>query len=193
MIKNRTWLVFSLLLLSVCTYSQIEESVTPQKEQQMERERVRERLLFGGEIGLSFGSITYIKLVPLVGYRLTDRLVAGLGPIYIYEKYKEYNFETSMYGGKAFVSFTVFSGADKGDRVGIGNIMIHLENEVVNVEAYDPPYDRLWIDNLLLGGGIYQPLGSRSGISVYLLWDVTQNKYSPYYASNPILKFGFNF
>jgi hypothetical protein len=193
MTKNRLLFIFSLLMLSVCAYSQVEESVTPEIEEQKERSRIPERLLFGGEIGLSFGTITYIKIAPLVGYRLTDRLSAGLGPIYIYEKYNDYNFETSMYGGKAIVSFTVFKGTGTPERTGIGNIMLHVENEVLSVEKYDPPYDRIWIDNLLLGGGLFQPIGNRAGISIYLLWDVTQNKYSPYYSNNPVVKFGFSF
>jgi hypothetical protein len=189
----RSLLIISLAFSALSVSAQIEESVVPEKQKTEGKPRISEKLVFGGEIGLSFGSITYIKIAPIVGYRLTDRLLAGLGPIYIYEKYKYYNYENSMYGGKIFTSFTIIKGSDKGGILGIGNIQLHVENEVLNVEKYDVLNERLWIDNLLLGGGLYQPIGGRAGISVYVLFDVTQNKYSPYYSNNPVFKFGFNF
>jgi hypothetical protein len=201
MIRRLLILIFGLLLLSPALFSQVEERVPPTGKDHPDKEKLtfKERLVFGGDIGLSFGTITYIKLAPVIGYRLTDRLTAGLGPIYIYEKYKYYNLESSTYGGKVVASFTILRGSDIGLNVGIGNIMLHAENEVINVEPlfqYLTTGDyffgnRLWIDNLLLGGGISQPISGRFSVSVFILWDVTQNQYSPY--SNPILKFGFNF
>lgn len=194
MIIKRSLLIFSLLVALVSLNAQVEERITPDKDKSREKLSFSERLVFGGDIGLSFGSITYIKLAPVVGYRLTSRLTAGLGPIYIYERYKELNWETSIYGGKLFSSFTIYKGADRENAFGLGNILVHIENEVVNVERYDSPQgERIWIDNLLLGGGLYQPIGGRFGISVFILWDVTQNIYSPYYSNNPIFKFGVNF
>ena len=200
MILKRFSLLTGLLLISLVVFSQVEEPVQPDVKKRGEKEKLpfKERLVFGGDLGLSFGSITYIKLAPVVGYRVTDRLTAGLGPIYIYENYKHYNLKTSTYGGKAVLSFTVLRGSDFGGNFNLGNIMLHAENEVINVEpvyySYTGQYifgDRLWIDNLLLGGGLSQSLGGRAAVSIFLLWDVTQNKYSPY--SNPILKFGFYF
>ena len=37
-----------------------------------------------------------------------------------------------------------------------------------------------------MGGGISQTIGGRFSISIFILWDVTQNMYSPY-INNPIL------
>jgi hypothetical protein len=193
MIIMRSFFIIALFAVSLALHSQVEESVAPDKEGQKEKSKLSERLTFGGEIGLSFGSITYIKLAPIVGYYLTDRLVAGVGPIYIYEKYKYYNYETSMYGGKVFTSFTIIKGSAGGGGFGLGNIQLHVENEVLNVEKYDFENERIWIDNLLLGGGLFQPFGGRGGISIFILFDVTQNRYSPYYSNNPVFKFGFNF
>ena len=193
MILLRLLLIISMTFASLEIFGQVEESVVPDKQKKEEKARISERLLFGGELGLSFGSITYIKIEPIVGYRVTDRLTMGLGPIYIYEKYKYYDWETSIYGGKAFVSFTVIKGSEGGGFLSLGNIQLHVENEVLNVEKYDFENQRIWIDNLLLGGGLFQPIGGRSGISIYILFDVTQNKYSPYYSNNPVIKFGFNF
>lgn len=197
MILRRSLLVFIISLTAVTLSAQVEEPVTSNKRK--EKTPFSRRLVFGGDISLSFGTITYIKLAPVIGYRITDRLTAGLGPIYIYEKYKNYNLETSTYGGKAVLSFTVIQGLGESVNFGTSNIVLHAENEVVNVEPlfvdlntyYYFFGDRIWIDNLLLGGGISQMIGNRFGISLFILWDVTQNDYSPY--SNPIIKVGFYF
>jgi hypothetical protein len=93
----------------------------------------------------------------------------------------------------------VFKGAENGGPLGIGDIVLHAENEVINVQPlyyystlnlYDFG-DRIWIDNLLLGGGLVQTVSGKFSVSIFILWDVTRNEYSPY--SNPIFKFGFNF
>jgi hypothetical protein len=201
MIVKQPLLIISLFVITANIIAQVEEPVTPRQGEPKEKVRFSDRMVFGGDIGLSFGSITYIKLAPIVGYRLTERFTAGLGPIYIYERYKDYNLESSTYGGKVVASFTVFKGKENEGPLGIGNILLHAENEALNIE---PSYgvnngswiyyyfgDRVWIDNLLLGGGILQTISGNFCISILILWDVTRNKYSPY--SNPILKFGFYF
>ena len=201
MTKKQLVVIFSLLIISLQAFSQVEESVSPETGNKKEKAPFGQRLVFGGDIGLSFGSITYIKLAPVIGYRLTDRLTTGLGPIYIYEKYKDYNLESSTYGGKVLASFAIVRGSESGGSLQIGNILLHAENEVVNVEPmymvtngayyYYTFGNRVWIDNLLVGGGLSQPIAGRFSVSMFILWDITQNKYSPY--TNPIFKFGFNF
>jgi len=86
-------LFFSLMVITPLAFSQIEEPVTNDKQEKEEKIPLSQIIVCGADIGLSFGSITYIKLAPVVGYRLTDRLTAGLGPIYIYYKNKIYDFE----------------------------------------------------------------------------------------------------
>ncbi|MBN2480355.1 MAG: hypothetical protein JXB19_01340 [Bacteroidales bacterium] len=197
MILRRSLLVFAISLSSVVASAQVEEPVRSSGSK--DKTPISRRLVFGGDIGLSFGTITYIKLAPLVGYRITDRLTAGLGPIYIFEKYKNYGLQTSTYGGKAILSFTIIRGTGGSGFLGLGDIVLHAENELINVEPlfFNPSTyhyffgDRLWIDNLLVGGGLSQSLGGSFGISMFILWDVTQNPYSPY--SNPVIKFGFYF
>ena len=195
---KRSLLIIVLYTICLAVFSQVEAPVGPESKKGVKQKLTfSQRLVFGGDIGLSFGSITYIKVAPIIGYKITDRLSAGLGPIYIYEKYRDYNLESSTYGGKALASFVIIKGKEAGGSFGFGNIVMHAENEVVNVEPYDPYYgyfiERIWIDNLLIGGGLSQTLGGRFGVSIFILWDVTQNTYSPYYNNNPVVKFGFYF
>ncbi len=88
MIFRKSVLIFCLSVITAGLFAQVEEPVNPEQNKTREKLTFSQRLVFGGDIGLSFGSITYIKIAPSVGYRITDRLTAGLGPIYIYEKYK---------------------------------------------------------------------------------------------------------
>jgi len=159
----------------------------------------KEKIFFGGDFSLNFGRYTYIHVSPVVGYRLTQRLSAGTGPMVIYENISNYNYESLIYGGKVFTSYNVFNNLYEHFRVNIGSIMLHAENEVINVEAYtlnssgyyQKTGNRVWVDNLLAGAGLRQPIGRRAAVNILLLWDITQNKYSPY--SNPIFKIGFQF
>jgi hypothetical protein len=84
--------------------------------------------------------------------------------------------------------------------INLGSIFAYAENELLNIEKiylnlntnkYFTSGNRLWIDNLLLGGGLRQPIGKRSSFSLLILWDVTENSYSPH--SNPILRMGLYF
>lgn len=188
--------LFAFILTGFSLFAQVEENIGNKKDD--EKKSFGERLVYGGDIGLSFGSITYIKIAPVIGYRIGERLVPGLGPIYIYESYKFYGLRTSTYGGKGVLSFTIIKAQEDSRILGLGDIVLHAENEVINIEPLymDPNYgyrlgQRLWINNLLLGGGISQRLSDNFGVSIFLLWDVTNNVYSPY--TNPILKFGFYF
>ena len=161
--------------------------------------KFKDRLLFGGDFWLSFGNSSYVDISPIVGYRVTSRFSAGVGPIYIYQKSKYYRYETSTYGGKTFFSYDLFRNLNQYIPIDIGDIILHAENEVTNVEIFN--YDnlgnfystgsRVWIDNLLVGGGIRQRIGKKGAINLFILWDVTQNAYSPY--TNPIVRIGFNF
>ena len=199
MITSRIVSVFTILICTFSLFAQVEEPVRIEgmKKPAKEKPKFSDRLVFGGDIGLSVGTYTYINVSPAVGYRVTDRLIVGLGPIYIYENYKDYNLKSSMYGAKVITSFTVLRSTDINPNFQIGNLILHLENEVINVkplyfDQFGPVYgSRIWIDNFLVGGGLSQAIGSKFNVSVLILWDVTNNAYSPY--SNPIFRIGFGF
>jgi hypothetical protein len=46
------------------------------------------------------------------------------------------------------------------------------------------------IVSVLAGGGYAQPIGERSALVMMLLWNFTEDQYSPY--ENPIFRIGFN-
>lgn len=162
------------------------------EEQQKERKRNRyqeSKFFFGGNLGLSFGTYTYIEIAPLAGYKVIPRLWVGLGPKYMYLKQKDV-YETSIYGFKAFTSFTVFQNISETIPVNLGDVFLYAENETLNFESY-LHNERRWVNIMLIGGGMRFPIGYRSGVSILVLWDVTQNP--EYNYANPELRIQFHF
>ena len=205
MTKYKIKAFISLICISVCSLNMAQDN---------KNERITDRIFFGGDFWLSIGTNTYIDIAPLVGYRITPRFSAGIGPIYIFQKdrlsyldtiinntayYRTYNLRYSTYGGRLFMTYDLIQELDKYLPVNLGTILVHCENEVISVEKiyrdqnyrYHLSGDRLWIDNMLVGGGLRQPVGRRASINLLILWDITENKYSPH--SNPVFRMGFSF
>lgn len=61
----------------------------------------------GGSFGLQFGTITAIDISPILGYRFTENIVAGIGATYQYYRNGRYipAVQTDIYGGRTFVRF----------------------------------------------------------------------------------------
>lgn len=141
-------------------------------------------MFFGGNIGLQFGNYTYVDISPMVGYRVTDRFSAGLSATYIYYSVNDpayYNYSSHIYGGSIFSRYLFTE-----------NVFAHAELELLNMDIYDPFYlGRQTIPSLLLGAGYRMPMGSNASMSFLLLFDVIEDRYSPYI--NPIIEIGFGF
>lgn len=194
--------LFLFLLINSCLLAQYDypgESEEEENPKEQKRSRYQEsKFFFGGNLGLSFGSYTYIELAPLAGYKITPRLWAGLGPKYMYLKQRDY-YETSIYGMKAFATFTVFKDLSETLNIGIGDIFIHVENEVLSLEQiyFDPNNlvyykgERNWHNIPLVGGGMRFPIGQRAGFSIYILWALSNSAELLY--SNPEMRISFDF
>jgi hypothetical protein len=148
--------------------------------------RFSDRLVFGGNFGLSFGSYTSILVAPTVGYRVTDNFTAGLGLSYQYWRDNFYDVSNSIYGGMLYGRYNVFKG-----------LFVEADFEMNNTLAYTfdnlggYTSERKWIPSLLLGGGYYTG-GNVGGFYISVLYDVIQNPNSPYYQI-PIFRIGGGF
>lgn len=159
--------------------------ITERKENQSSK-KFTDNLFFGGNFGLQFGSQTYIELAPIIGYKITERFSAGLGLKYIYYKIKDnystLNYSTNIYGGGPFARFTLYEG-----------LFLHGEYEILNLEVPDLYYNlkRENITSVFLGGGYRQMIGDRSSIDFLFLYNINENRNSPYV--NPVIRIGFGF
>ena len=91
--------VFTVLFLFAST------SIISGQKSREEPPPFKERLFFGGNFGLQFGTITDIQVSPVVGLWVLPRLAVAVGPDYRFYKYR-YD-RTNIYGGKGYVQFVV--------------------------------------------------------------------------------------
>lgn len=150
----------------------------------------KDRLFYGGDLGLAFGTITSIRIAPMIGYNINQKLSVGVSPSYEYYKDKRSvpDFESTMYGGSAFARYFV-----------LPSIFLQASPEVLNLEAlptynnitneYDFNTGRVTIPILLLGGGFSQRSPNGSGFFIGGYYDVIQDINSPY-SNNFVFRIG---
>ena len=148
-----------------------------------------DKLFFGGNLGLMFGSYTYINISPIVGYQVKPSLAVGVGVVYEYVKdnrFVNYNFETTIWGGKLFVQTVV-----------LDFLILYAENNFLSLERqyYDaknnyPETGRFFLNVPWVGGGIFQKAGN-GGVYLMILFNLNTSMNSPY--SDYEFRIGINF
>ena len=154
------------------------------KAEAQERESLKgspfmDRVFVGGNLGASFGTIQYIYLAPVVGYRITPKFSAGGGIIYQYTRdTRPPELTTHNYGANLFARHTIY-----------GPLFAQIEYEYLNFE-YVTDYngtefltDRQGYNSVFLGGGIAQPLGRNAALLVSAFYNLTYDssqRISPY-------------
>ena len=164
-----------LLFLLICTLGLSSLAQDKEASNSLEGVPFSQRLYTGGDLGFSFGTITFVNINPLVGYRIDKKWSAGISAKYIYyrERFPEYNWEysNSMYGGSVFTRYL------------IGNsFLAHAEFEAVNAEVREflsTTLTRKWVPIGLLGAGYRQGLGN-TYLQVLVLYDAINDRNSPY-------------
>lgn len=173
------------VLLLVFTVFSLSASAQQANVPAQPKPALKDRLFFGGDLGASFGNYTTVYIAPIIGYRITPKWGAGLGPSYSYindKRYVGYEYETSSYGARMFTQYNI-----------IPQLLLYGEAAWVNAEVFDDfsyDYIREDIFSILLGGGYTQQLGQRSGLSLMILFNVLEDEYT--YYENPIFRAGFN-
>jgi hypothetical protein len=180
-------LLFLSLLVAFAMRAQDTTEYVTQAPVQEERFRLKDRLWFGGGIGLNFGTVTAIQLDPLVGVHLdrNRKFSSGLGLSYWYYRDGRWNppIEQNAYGYRVFSRYRVIEQAY------LHAEFLHLNAERI-IGTFEMRQQRIWVPHLLLGAGYVQPLGSGSSIYLQILFDVLQDPNSVYANQGPILSGG---
>lgn len=153
-------------------------------EQKKESSKLKDKIYYGGNIGLSFGSYTHIGIYPLIGFKITPKLSTGVKITYQYIKDNRYSgvtYSTSNYGGSVFARYRI-----------IPQLYLHSEYEVLNYELYNAvgESNRTWVPFLYVGAGFSQRLGGNAWLNIQVLFDVLQNANSPYNQWEPFYSVG---
>lgn len=181
---KRIFILFIFLLLAgLQVQAQYVEDDKEEDPSAKEKIPLRERIQPGGNFSLTLGTFTYVDVSPLVGYKVTQRYVAGLGATYIYQRIRTSwgIAEGNVYGGRVFNRFMLTQ-----------TIFAHAEMESMNVlPAYEN--DRRWISSPLIGGGFLQSVGQRGGFMVTALYNLNHQPFVTPYPSPLIIRAGFLF
>ncbi|MFW5757670.1 MAG: hypothetical protein ACOCUQ_02485 [Bacteroidota bacterium] len=162
-------------------------------ERDVKEMSTRERIIFGGYLGLQIGNlITSVNISPTIGYLITNRLTAGLGGTYQYYRDRgwgssvDFSTSTHIYGGSVYTRYLVFR-----------QIFAHLEFEALNLDSQmgfspatgaNPNDERYWEYNYFAGGGYRAPLGPKVFLNLMVLYNF--NTSSVVYYQNPVFRFG---
>ena len=177
-----------------------------------QQEPFANRLIVGGIIGFQFGTVTYIEASPIVGYRVSDNFLPGIGLTYQFTKFNDYyinleNGETldqkvNILGGRIFGRF-YFN--DLLDGI-LGGLFLQGEFEYLTftrhyridpsgkytdryyARRYSKGNETVHVPGLLIGGGLKQSIGGRAFADILILYNLNQTKDTPY--SNPVIRIG---
>ena len=176
----KSFLLFSVLFSS-SVFSQIDSVPVHKREEPKPKPDFLNKLFYGGNLGLQFGTVTFIDVSPLIGYKITTKISAGIGATYEYYHYKDryYDIETNVYGGRLFGRYYFTK-----------TFFAHGEYEYLNLQAFDYGYPhRIGINSFLAGGGYIQRFGRNSAFVAMILYNFTPTIYTP---ENPIIRLGVN-
>ncbi|MBN2776069.1 MAG: hypothetical protein JXR36_00410 [Bacteroidales bacterium] len=154
-----------------------------------------ERIFWGGNVGLMFGTYTYVSIDPVVGYRLTNRLSAGIGGTYTWINSDYYNYSGQSYGVNFFGSYTLIKNL--GEILPIyesGGLLLYGELSYLNISDYYailPSGRQIWAYTPLAGIAYQTQIGKNSYFVMMFLYNFNESYYSPY--SNPVIKASFQF
>ncbi|MFW5777582.1 MAG: hypothetical protein ACOCW7_00285 [Bacteroidota bacterium] len=153
----------------------------------------KERIIFGGYLGLQIGNlVTSVNVSPTIGYLITNRLTAGLGGTYQYYRDRgwgssvDFSTSTHIYGGSAYARYLIFR-----------QFFTHVEFEALNLDSqmgFSPATgapsnnERYWEYNYFAGGGYRAPLGPKVFLNLMVLYNF--NTSSVVYYQNPVFRFG---
>ncbi|WP_163718424.1 hypothetical protein [Mangrovibacterium lignilyticum] len=180
------------LIVSISTFAQQldqaqqSDTVIVKEQHQVEEKPKfdKSKIYYGGYVNLSFGRVTSVGVAPLIGYKLSPKLSVGTQLSYEYFKDKRYasDYSSSNYGVSFFSRYRIFS-----------SLYAHVEYEAMNYELYNlmGGSSREWVNFLFVGGGYSKPISQNVWLNAQVLFDVLQDKDSPYNDWEPFYSIGF--
>jgi len=190
---------FILLIISIFTFSTILAQEKKPEKKDVPKESFWGHFVFGGNIMLQVGTITLLDISPNVGYIVTPRLLTGLGISYEYYSASYISkFSSNIFGIRTYAEYVLLNNIGKMLPVKSNfAIFSHLEYEALNLDrdfsninSIDK-VNRFWLNGVLIGGGIKQPVGKRNSFNILILYNINAGSRTPYV--NPVVRIGFYF
>lgn len=145
---------------------------------------------FGGNVGANvWNDYILISAEPMIGYNFSSKFSSGLKAHYsfIKENYKNReNFTYHNFGGSLFMRYSPVPLGYLHAEFAFTNYEHHNYNQLN--QKYES--ERIWVPFILLGAGYRQPIGSNATAYAEILFDVLQDKNSPFKKWEPIVHVG---
>ena len=160
------------------------------------------KIVYGFNLGnLEFlGNTTFIDISPYIGYYIYPRLLIGFAPAYVYYRESNGNAHNSsnIYSLRVSSMYKILEniGKNLAFKSNLG-IFVQAEYEALNLDRdfsnnnSSIRVNRYWLNGILIGGGLCQPIGKKSFFNLGVLYNFLSDKRSPY--DNPLIRFGFYF
>lgn len=189
--KSRLTNPFLYTCIVIGLISALNTSVSAQSNIDLSQEQKlswKQRMFYGGGLGLQFGQLTLIDVSPMVGYRITPRIGLGLDPTYKYYAYRNYygpdvDLKTHVLGCGLFTRILVFN-----------NLFAHAEYEYLSYKVKDTfgqgQKYQTHFESILLGAGYREQIGNNAFMNLLVLWNLNETIDSPY--NNPVIRIGFS-
>lgn len=192
-----------IVLLLFCTIAMLQVKAQAQNGRY---NSFADRLFAGGSFGLNFGSrITQIDLLPLGGIWILPQWNVGVSGRYSFRN-ERFNLEQGtstpkknhIWGVSGFTQVLPIPDLSEAFNVNIhGGLLFQCEYECLYVNKRlvnmnDASSGKTWTNICFVGVGWRQLVGVRSAVNLVVLWDVSQNTYTPY-IDNPVLRFSVTF
>jgi hypothetical protein len=145
---------------------------------------MRERLFWGGALGLGFGDVDYVEVSPLLGFRVNPKVDLGFSLTYRWRNDDFYDVSTTDYGSSLFGRFRVWQ-----------NLFLEADWEYLNWEYIQADLSevRTSTSSFLAGGGYYVPLGGRASMAISALYNFSYDENDPMqpYGDPWVIRAGF--
>ncbi len=157
-----------------------------------------ERLVFGGNTWLQLGTFTRVDLFPTVGYRLTEKLITGVGVNYQYLSTR-YDIISAQGQRSSFrVSEHYYGWRVFAQQFVVPPVFIWAELESTNGNFYDlnaQEFSRRWLYNPMIGAGYQQGNRDKLGTGFYfmILYNLNYVDGLSQYNSPWVSRVGFTF
>ena len=183
---KRTFLLLVAVCITALAFSQKRDEEAPRNGFK------KENLFFGGNLGLTFGSYTFINVSPQVGYHISKYVDLGLGPNFQYISLKSYDYN----GNDLYKDSRLVYGANVFTRLfPIRQAFVQIQPEYNWISSKVKYYNNYGVDykyktsapSLLVGVG-----ANLNGLLISLMYDVAQDPNSPY-NNRPFVNFGYVF
>jgi hypothetical protein len=162
LLRNKLLGISLLLFFGVQFASYAQREIDPEAKFSF-----KDRVYYGGNLGLQLGTVTLIDLSPLAGVMLSPKFSTGLGATYQY--YDDNRFQGaagSSFGGRAFARYNAYNYAQDN-------------------------FQRTWTEAFFVGAGYFAPFGSRGGANFTFLYNLKHSNREAYYSEPYLLRVGF--